>query len=129
MPESAKVQQSVESFKAYLSEAIQGKTAILIGEDKNIYLAGVIGIVLEITHGIIPLFIGRSAIEIANIQTILKDSKADYLTIFDSKHNLTDDEPRGEQLVFDWKVNENGQVTVKSSYSLVGEVKHRGFQS
>ena len=72
MPESAKIQQSVESFKAYLSEAIQGKTAILIGEDKNIYLAGVIGIVLEITHGIIPLFIGRSALEIANIQTILK---------------------------------------------------------
>ena len=92
-------------------------------------MAGVIGIVLDITHGIIPLFIGRSALEIANIQTVLKDSKADYLTIFDSKHNLTDDEPRGEQLVFDWKVNENGQVAVKSSYSLVGEVKHRGFQS
>ena len=128
MAESAKTKQAKESFKQYLSEAIQDKTAILIGVDKNIYLTGVVGIILEVTKGMVPLFIGRSALELANITQVLKASKADYLTIFDSKHNLTDDEPRGEQLVFDWHVKD-GSVMVTSSSSLVGKIRHRGFQS
>jgi len=128
MAESEKVKQAKESFKQYLSEAIKGKTAILIGEDKNIYLTGIVGIVLEVTKGMLPLFIGRNAVELANITQVLRASDADYLTIFDNKHNLTDDEPRGEQLVFNWHVKDDS-LMVSSSYDLVGEVKHRGFQS
>ncbi len=129
MPESAKIKQAIESFKAYLSEALADKTAIVIGEDKNIYLTGVVGIVLEVTQGLMPLFIGRTAQELASITKLLGDTKANYLTIFDAKHNLTDDEPRGEQLLFDWRVNDQGQLLVRSSYSLVGKMRHRGFQS
>lgn len=99
-----------------------------MGIDKNIYLAGVVGIVLEVTKGLVPLFIGRSAVELANIAKVLKASKANYLMIFDSKHNLTDDEPRGEQLVFDWRIKDDA-IMVSSSYSLVGKIRHRGFQS
>ena len=128
MAESVKVKQARESFKQYLSESIQDKTAILMGIDKNIYLAGVVGIVLEVTKGLIPLFIGRSAVELANITKVLQASKENYLTIFDSKHNLTDDEPRGEQLVFDWHIKDDA-IMVSSSYSLVGKIRHRGFQS
>ena len=128
MAESAKIKQARESFKQYISESIQDKTAILMGIDKNIYLAGVVGIVLEVTKGLVPLFIGRSAVELANITQVLKASKANYLTIFDSKHNLTDDEPRGEQLVFDWRIKDDA-IMVSSSYSLVGKIRHRGFQS
>ena len=128
MAESEKVKQAKESFKQYLSEAIKGKTAILIGEDKNIYLTGIVGIVLEVTKGMLPLFIGRNAVELANVTQVLRASDADYLTIFDSKHNLTDDEPRGEQLVFDWHVKDDS-LMVSSSYNLVGEIKHRGWQS
>ena len=51
------------------------------------------------------------------------------LSIFEVKHNLEDDEPRPEQLIFDWSVNKNGTLDVKTSYSLVGEVRHRGWQS
>ncbi len=123
------ISQSIQSFKDYLSEAIQGKTAILIAEDKNIYLTGIIGIVLEITKGMLPLFIGRSALELARIKSLLQETEADYLTIFDSKNNLTDDEPRGEQLIFNWNLDENGCISVASSYSLVGKINHRGFQS
>ena len=128
MAESEKVKQAKESFKQYLSEAIKGKTAILIGEDKNIYLTGIVGIVLEVTKGMLPLFIGRNAVELANVTQVLRASDADYLTIFDSKHNLTDDEPRGEQLVFGWHVKDDS-LMVSSSYNLVGEIKHRGWQS
>lgn len=127
MPESAKVKQAKESFKQYLSEAIQGKTAILLAIDKNIYLQGVVNIVQEVTRGMLPFFIGRTPVELANITSVLKESKADYLTIIDNKHNLTDDEPRGEQLVFDWQLKD-GSLLVTSSYSLVGKIRHRGLQ-
>lgn len=127
MLESSKVKQSIQSFKDYLSEAIQGKTAIVLGIDKNIYLQGVVNIIQEVTRGMLPLFIGRSVHELANITQVLKTSNADYLSVFDNKHNLTDDEPRGEQLVFDWQLKD-GSLLVTSSYSLVGKIRHRGLQ-
>ena len=127
MTESAKIKQAKESFKQYLSEAIQGKTAIILGIDKNIYLHGVVNIILEVTRGMLPLFIGRSVHELVNITKVLKASNADYLSVFDNKHNLTDDEPRGEQLVFDWEIKD-GSLIVTSSYSLVGKIRHRGLQ-
>ena len=62
MAESAKIKQSIESFKQYLSEVVKDKEAIIIGEDSNIHLAGVVGIVQEVTDGLIPLFIGRTGL-------------------------------------------------------------------
>ena len=127
MSESSKVKQARESFKQYLSESIQDKTAIVLGIDKNIYLQGVVNIIQEVTRGMLPLFIGRSVHELANITKVLKASNADYLSVFDNKHNLTDDEPRGEQLIFDWEAKD-GSLMVSSSYSLVGKIRHRGLQ-
>jgi hypothetical protein len=128
MPESAKVIQSIESFKAYLSEALQGKDAVVIGEDKNIYLAGIVGIVQEVADGLLPIYIGRTALQLAKIKTKIAMAEIDALWVFDNKHNLTDDEPRGKQLVFDWELKD-GSLLVSSSYSLVGKIRHRGFQS
>ena len=146
MAESAKIKQSIESFKQYLSEVVKDKEAIIIGEDSNIHLAGVVGIVQEVTDGLIPLFIGRTGLQLAQIQKKLKAANLNYLTILDNKHNLTDDEPRNEQIVFEWGMaNEvypeqykiaygdntidetNAPIMVKSSFNLVGAIKHRGF--
>jgi len=143
MSESAKTQQSIESFKQYLSEVIKDKDAILLGEESNMYLAGVVGIVQEVTQGLIPLFIARTALQAAKIKQKLDAGDYNYLIIFDNKHNLTDDEPRGEQLVFNWgfaqelypaqhrwlklKESDNKPLLVESSFSLVGEIRHRGF--
>lgn len=76
------------------------------------------------------MFIARTPKQYARIQSIFKQvSQANVLSIFEIKHNLTDDEPRLEQLIFDWSVNEDGILDVKTSYSLVGQVRHRGWQS
>ncbi len=131
MSESAEIKQAKESFKQYLYEALQGKTAILLAIDKNVYLQGVVNIVQEVTKGLLPLFIGRNPMEIAKIVEVLKETEADYLTIIENKHNLTDDEPRGEQLVFDWQIQQGGAlpgILVTTSYSLVGKIRHRGLQ-
>ena len=130
MPEKIKLTQSVASFRAYLNESITDKTAIVLWIDKNIHLVGLVDIVQEITQGLIPLFIARTPKQYARIQSIFKQvSQANVLSIFEIKHNLTDDEPRLEQLIFDWSVNEDGILDVKTSYSLVGQVRHRGWQS
>jgi len=144
MSESIKVKQSLESFKQYLSEAVNDKDAILLGEDGNMYLAGIVGIVQEVTQGLIPLFIARTVSQIAKTKQKLEAENYHYLTIFDSKHNLTDDEPRGEQIVFNWgftqdlhpakhkwlklEHDDNSPIMVESSFSLVGEIRHRGWQ-
>ncbi len=143
MSESVKTKQSIESFKQYLSEAIKDKDAVLLGEEGNMYLAGVVGIVQEVTEGLIPLFIARTVSQAAKIKRKLDANNYNYLTIFDNKHNLTDDEPRGEQMLFKWgftqdiypekykwlnlEENDNSPILVASSFSLVGEIRHRGW--
>lgn len=127
MPESAKVKQSIQSFKDYLSEKVSSYDAIVIGEDKNIDLAGIVGIIQEVSKGLLPIFIGRTALELANIKAKITANSINAFWIFDNKHNLTDDEPRGEQLVFDWQLKD-GSLLVTSSYSLVGKIRHRGLE-
>ena len=86
---SAKIKQSIEAFKQFLSEAIQDKDAILLGEDGNIYLAGVVGIVQEVTQGLIPLYLSRTLAQAARITRKLKFENINYLTIYSNKHNQT----------------------------------------
>jgi hypothetical protein len=141
--ESAKKKQSIESFKQFLSEAIKDKEAIHLGEDGDIYLAGVVGIVQEVTQGLLPLYLSRTLAQAAMITRKLKAKNINYLTIFSNKHNLTDDEPRGEQMLFEWGYSSdfypdktewlnldnqgNGPIMIKSSFSLVGKIRHRGW--
>ena len=140
MVESAKTKQSIEAFKAYLSEAIKEKEAIHLGEDGNIYLAGVVGIVQEVTQGLLPLYLSRTLAQAAIITRKLKAQNINYLAICSNKHNLTDDEPRGEQMLFEWGYSqdlypdkpqwfdsESPPIMVKSSFSLVGRIRHRGW--
>ena len=123
-----KAHLSINAFKDFFSETLPHYDAVVIGEDKNIYLAGIVGIVQEVTEGLTPLYIGRTALQLAKIKSKIMKAEINAFWIFDSKHNLTDDEPRGEQLVFDWEMKDD-QLLVKSSYSLVGKVRHQGFQS
>ena len=141
--ESAKTKASIEAFKAYLSEAVKDKDAILLGEDGNIYLAGIVGIVQEVTQGLMPLYISRSLSQAARIIKKLNAEKSNYLMICDNKHNLTDDEPRGQQMLFEWGLGKDlypdvhawanissdakEPILVKSSFSLVGKIRHRGW--
>lgn len=143
MAESAKTKQSIEAFKAYLSEVIKDKEAIHLGEDGNIYLAGVVGIVQEVTQGLLPLYLSRTLAQAAIITRKLKAKNINYLTICSNKHNLTDDEPRGEQMLFEWGRSSdlypdktewlnldnhgNEPIMIKSSFSLVGKIRHRGW--
>ena len=121
---------STEALKAYLVEELKTHNIIAIWIDKNIYLVGLVSIIQEVTKGLVPMCIARTAAEFAKIKMHLETNPdIKPLLIYDIKHNLADDEPRGEQLAFNWKIDEGNIVNVESSYSLVGKIRHRGFQS
>ncbi len=143
MVESETTKTATGSFRAFLSEKWRDYDAVVIAEDKHIYLVGVVGIVQEVTQGLMPLFIARTVSQIAKIKQKLDAENYHYLTIFDTKHNLTDNEPRGEQMIFNWgftqdlhpakhqwlrlEHDDNSPIMVESSFSLVGEIRHRGW--
>ena len=128
MSESKSAELQRNAFRDFLSEKVKDYDAVVIAEDKNIHLAGIVGIVQEVSQGMMPMYIGRTALELANIKTKLTAENINAFWIFDNKHNLTDDEPRYQQMVFSWEV-QDGNILVKSSHELIGEVKHRGFQA
>ena len=127
MPESKTAALHLDAFRDFLSEKIKGYDAVIIAEDKNIHLTGIVGIVQEVSEGLLPMYIGRTALELANIKTKLTNDNINAFWIFDNKHNCVDDEPRYQQLVFSWEV-QDGNILVKSSHELVGKIRHRGFQ-
>ncbi len=121
---------STEALKTYLAEEVKTHNIIAIWIDKNIYLVGLINLIQEVTKGLVPMCIARTAAEFAKIKMHLETNPdIKPLLIYDIKHNLVDDEPRGEQLAFNWKINDGGIINVESSYSFVGEIKHRGWKS
>lgn len=127
MTESTTIKTATESLKAYLSELLKAYDAVVIAEDKNIYLVGVVGIVQEVTRGLLPMYIARSVTELRDIKAKVDANGLDVFYIFDNKENLTDDEPRGEQVAFRWELKD-GNLMVSSDYTLVGEIQHRGLQ-
>ncbi len=128
MSKSKTAELHLDAFRDFLSEKIKGYDAVIIAEDKNIHLTGIVGIVQEVSKGLLPMYIGRTALELANIKSKTTANKINAFWIFDNKHNCTDDEPRYEQLIFKWQLEE-GNLLVSSSHRLVGTIHHRGFQS
>lgn len=127
MAESETTKAATASFRAFLSEKWRDYDAVVIAEDKNIYLQGVIGIVQAVTKGQLPMYIARSVIELKEIKVLVTTKAINVFYIFDNKENLTDDEPRGEQVVFKWYLHD-GHLMVSSDYTLVGKIRHRGLQ-
>ena len=89
------------------------------------------------------MYLSRTLAQAAMITRKLKAKNLNYLTICSNKHNLTDDEPRGEQMIFEWGRSSdlypdktawlnldnhgNEPIMIKSSFSLVGRIRHRGW--
>ena len=126
MAESAKIKQSIESFKQYLSEVVKDKEAIVIGEDQNISLYGVISVVQEATQGKIPLYIGKSVHQLRVIcrQMINDGLRAFYL--LDNKYDINATEPQGQNLIKEWCI-EDHVVLITSDYQYIKDLPYPVF--
>ena len=100
--------------------------AIVIGEDQNMSLYGVVSIVQEATQGKIPLYIGKSVhqLRIIHHQLINDGLRAFYL--LDNKYDLNTTEPQGQNLIKEWRI-ENHVVLITSDYQYIKDVPYPVF--
>lgn len=100
--------------------------AIVIGEDQNMSLYGVISVVQEATQGKIPLYIGKSINQLRAIrhQLINEGLRAFYL--LDNKYELQATEPQGQNLIKEWRI-EKDVVLITSDYQHIKEAPYPIF--
>ena len=115
-----------ESLKQILTTKAIRYHAIVIGEDQNANLYGVISVVQEATQGKIPLYIGKSINQLRAIrhQLINEGLRAFYL--LDNKYKPDATEPQGQDLIKEWHI-ENHVVLITSDYQHIKDVPYPVF--
>jgi len=115
-----------ESLDQILSNNAIRYDAIVIGEDQNISLYGVISIVQEATQGKMPLYIGKSVhqLRIIHHQLINDGIRAFYL--LDNKYDINTTEPQGQNLIKEWRI-EDCVVLITSDYQYIKGVPYPVF--
>ena len=81
--------------------------AIVIGEDQNASLYGVIFAVQEATQGKIPLYIGKSVEQLREIRHKLINEGQTAFYLLDNKYELNTTEPQGQNLIKEWQIEKN----------------------
>lgn len=100
--------------------------AIVIGEDQNMSLYGVISAVQEATQGKAPLYIGKSVhqLRIIHHQLINDGLRAFYL--LDNKYEINTTEPQGQNLIKEWRI-EDHVVLITSDCQYIKDVTYPVF--
>ena len=114
------------SLKQILTTKAIRYDAIVIGEDQNMNIFGVISVVQEATQGKIPLYIGKSVQQLRIIHhKLIKDSlRAFYL--LDNKYEINATEPQGQNLIKEWHI-ENHVVLITSDFPCIKDVPYPVF--
>ena len=100
--------------------------AIVIGEDQNASLYGVIFAVQEATQGKIPLYIGKSVEQLREIRHKLINEGQTAFYLLDNKYELNTTEPQGQNLIKEWRI-EQDVVLITSDYKYIKDVPYPVF--
>lgn len=100
--------------------------AIVIGEDQNMSLYGVVSIVQEATQGKIPLYIAKSLHQLRAIRRQLINNGIRAFYLLDNKYDINTTEPQGQNLIKEWHI-ENHVVLITSDYQYIKDVPYRVF--
>ena len=114
------------SLKKILITKAMRYNAIVIGEDQNASLYGVISAVQEATQGKIPLYIGKSIHQLRVIrhQLINEGLRAFYL--LDNKYDPNTTEPQGQNLIKEWHIEDHA-VLITSNYQHIKDAPYPVF--
>ena len=100
--------------------------AIVIGEDQNASLYGIIFAVQEATQGKIPLYIGKSIDQLEAIRHKLINNGLRAFYLLDNKYNPNTTEPQGQNLIKEWQI-EQDVVLITSDYKYIKDVPYPVF--
>ena len=115
-----------EHINQILTTKANRYNAIVIGEDQNASLYGVISIVQEATQRKMPLYIGKSVhqLRVIHHQLINDGLRAFYL--LDNKYDINTTEPQGQNLIKEWHI-ENHVALITSDYKYIKDVPYPVF--
>ncbi|MBK2125672.1 hypothetical protein [Fangia hongkongensis] len=99
-----------------LSSRLKEYDAIIIGEDKEVYISGMVPVVHEanINH-MLPIYIARTTSQLGKLKSKLDGAGLRVFYILDNRYTIEEDEPTGQELIDLWHI-ENDCVLVTSSY-------------
>ena len=121
---------SVNTGKQQLKQILTTKAirydAIVIGEDQNMSLYGVVSAVQEATQGKIPLYIGKSVHQLRIIYRQLINDGLRAFYLLDNKYDLNTTEPQGQNLIKEWRI-EDHVVLITSDYKYIKDVPYLVF--
>ena len=100
--------------------------AIVIGEDQNASLYGVISFVQEATQGKIPLYIGKSVHQLRVIYRQLINDGLRAFYLLDNKYDINATEPQGQNLIKESCIEEH-VVLIISDYQYIKDVPYPVF--
>ena len=100
--------------------------AIVICEDQNASLYGIIFAVQEATQGKIPLYIGKSVEQLREIRHKLINEGQTAFYLLDNKYELNTTEPQGQNLIKEWQI-EKDVVLITSDYKCIQDVPYPVF--
>ena len=100
--------------------------AIVIGEDQNMSLYGVISVVQEATQGKIPLYIGKSIHQLRVIHNQLINDGLRAFYLLDNKYDINATEPQGQNLIKEWRI-EDHVVLITSDYQYIKDLPYPVF--
>jgi len=120
----------IDPDKLELQKIITAKAirygAIVIGEDQNMSLYGVISVVQEATQGKIPLYIGKSVHQLRVIYRQLINDGLRAFYLLDNKYDSNTTEPQGQNLIKEWHI-EKHVVLITSDYQYIKDVPYPVF--
>ena len=100
--------------------------AIVIGEDQNMSLYGVISVVQEATQGKMPLYIGKSIHQLRVIHNQLINDGLRAFYLLDNKYDSNTTEPQGQNLIKEWRI-EDHVVLITSDYKYIEDTPYPVF--
>ena len=88
-----------EKIAKVLSERLNKYNAIVIAEDASLYMAGAVCLVQELTKGLKPIYIARTARELQVIHLELVNGNINAFFIMDNNFKRELNEPLGRDLI------------------------------
>ncbi|WP_440993681.1 hypothetical protein [Cysteiniphilum litorale] len=99
-----------------LSLRLKDYDAIVVGEDKKMYIAGIIPLINDANiNFMLPIYIAQTTRHIALIKTKLETAGIRVIYILDNRYTIEENEPTGEELIKLWHI-ENDSVLITSSH-------------
>ncbi|WP_440993602.1 hypothetical protein [Cysteiniphilum litorale] len=99
-----------------LRERLTNYDAIVIGEDKQMYISGIVPVIHDanVKH-MLPIYIARTTTQLHSIKSKLDQTNLKAFYVLDNKYTIEKDEPTGQELIEQWRI-ESDCILVTSSY-------------